>query len=142
MPIWILVADANRARVFKAVKKNGPLEEVEDFVHPASRLHEGDLVTDSGGSNRGPNGRHGVDNGDVHKREEAEQFARELAAELDRALRAGSFSRIYLVAPPRFLGLLRQSISPQLGEKVSGEIDKDLTQHTPQKIRELLPQYL
>ncbi|MGB5614970.1 MAG: host attachment protein, partial [Sedimenticolaceae bacterium] len=40
--IWVLVADASRARVFTADKPAGPLNEVEALSNPEARLHEGD----------------------------------------------------------------------------------------------------
>ncbi len=142
MAIWVLVADASRARLFKALKRNGPLEELRDWAHPESRLHEGDLVTDGDGSNQGPGGHHGVAADPVHKTAEAERFAIELARDLDRARSSGDFSRMYLVAPPRFLGLFRRHASGELLERLSEEIAKDLTTHSPEAIRRQLPQYL
>lgn len=142
MAIWVLVADASRARLFKAVKKKGPLEELRDWAHPESRLHEGDLVTDGDGTNQGPGGHHGVAADPVHKVAEAERFAIELAKELDTARANGNFSRLYLVAPPKFLGFFRKHASKELSEKVSGEVDKDLTMQSAEDIRKQLPEYL
>ena len=142
MAIWVLVADASRARLFRAVKRNGPLEELRDWAHPEARQHEGDLVTDDAGSRKGPAGRHGVASEPVHKAVEEERFAQDLVAELERARVNGDFSRLYIVASPRFLGLLRKQASKELLEKVSGEVDKDLTLQGPEDIRNQLPQYL
>ncbi len=142
MAIWVLAADASRARLFRALKKNGPLEELRDWAHPESRLHEGDLVTDSDGTNQGPGGHHGVSADPSHKVAEAERFALELAQALDKARTSGDFSRIYLVAPPKFLGLFRKHASEELLEKVSGTVDKELTTHSAEDIRKQLPEYL
>lgn len=142
MAIWVLVADAARARLFKAEKRNGPLAELRDWAHPESRLHEGDLVTDGDGTNQGPGGHHGVAADPVHKVAEAERFAIELAKELDAARTNGEFSRMYLVAPPKFLGFFRKHAAKELLEKISGEVDKDLTTHSADQIRQQLPQYL
>lgn len=142
MAIWVLVADAARARLFKAVKRNGPLEELRDWAHPESRLHEGDLVTDGDGTNQGPGGHHGVAADPVHKVAEAERFAIELAKDVDTSRANGEFSRIYLVAPPKFLGFFRKHASKELLDKVSGEVDKDLTTHAAEDIRKQLPEYL
>ncbi len=142
MSIWVLVADASRARLFKALKRNGPLEEVRDWAHPESRLHEGDLVTDGSGSNRGPGGRHGVSADPVHKPAEAGRFAHELVQDLEKARNGESFSRLYLVASPKVLGLLRKHASSGLLQRVSGEIAKDLTTCSVGEIRAQLPAHL
>ena len=142
MGIWVLVADAGRARLFKAVKRNGPLEELRDWVHPASRQHERDLVSDDDGSQRGPAGRHGVDSEPVHKLEEEERFAQELMGELEKAAKSGEFSRLYLVAAPKFLGMLRKHAPADLLDKVPEQIAKDLSAQDAAAIRKALPEYL
>ena len=53
MSIWVVTADASRARFFEAQAGGGPLQELQDLVHPGSRLHEHDLVSDSPGAGRG-----------------------------------------------------------------------------------------
>lgn len=142
MSIWVLVADAGRARLFKAVKRNGPLEELRDWVHPESRQHEGDLVSDDDGSQKGPAGKHGVGTESAHKLAEEERFAQELMRDLGKAGSKGEFSRLYLVAAPKFLGMLRKHAPGDLLEKVSGEVDKDLSTHDAAEIRKALPEYL
>jgi len=142
MSIWVLVADASRARLFKALKRNGPLEELRDWTHPESRLHEGDLVTDGDGSNSGPSGRYGVAADPVHKPAEAERFAHELVRDLEKARAEGAFSRIYLMASPKVLGMLHKYASTELLDRVSGEIAKDLTTHSAEDVRKQLPPHL
>jgi len=140
MPTWILVADNSRARIFVADKAKGPLEEIRTLASPEARLHEGDLVTDKGGRDRSPGGAgHGVNDGDAHKHENAERFAAQVCAELETARNAGDLRKLYVVAAPTFLGMLRQHQSPALRQLVAGEVDKNLSIQDPATIRKALP---
>ena len=53
-------------------------------------------------------------------------FARELAAKLGHARTQNDYDRLVLVAPPRFLGLLRSSIDGPTSQLIVGSLDKDL----------------
>jgi protein required for attachment to host cells len=142
MTIWVLVADASRARIFSADKPAGELREIRDLTHPEARLHEGDLVTDKGGRDRGVAGAHGVASDQSHKQEGADRFAADVCSELDAARGSGELSKLYVVAAPAFLGLLRKHQSASLKQLVAGELDKNLSTHDPAAIRKQLPEYL
>jgi protein required for attachment to host cells len=142
MTTWVLVADNSRARIFSADKPASPLQEIRDLAHPEARLHEGDLVTDKGGRDRGVGGAHGVGNEQAHKQEGADKFAAQVCSELDAARNSGEFSKIYVVAAPTFLGLLRKHQSAPLKQLVAGEVDKNLSVQDPASIRKHLPEYL
>ena len=48
--IWLLIANASRARIFEWVKgQGGHLREVADFVHPQSRMKGSELSSDRAG---------------------------------------------------------------------------------------------
>ena len=143
MTTWVVVADNSRARFFSAEKPASPLSEVMDLAHPESRLREGELVTDKSGRDRNPaRGAHGVGSEDTHKQEEAERFALMLCDELEKARNADRFHKLYIVAAPAFLGLLRKHQSPGVRQRIVQEIDKNLTTHDPTAIRSHLPKYL
>ncbi|MGF1547725.1 MAG: host attachment protein [Thiotrichales bacterium] len=144
MTVWIVVADAARARFLSADKPNAALVEVEDRVHSASRLHARDLVTE-----RAPRvhdshglGRHAIEPATDVKTLEAESFAREVSQHLEDSRSAGRYQKLYLIAAPQFLGQLRGSLSHGVKSLIAGETDKNLTQHTVAEIRAQLPQYL
>jgi protein required for attachment to host cells len=61
---------------------------------------------------------------DWHTQEE-ERFLRTLASRLDAAVNAGQTKSLILVAPPRALGVLRQTYSHTLRAALRAEIDKD-----------------
>jgi protein required for attachment to host cells len=142
MTTWVLVADNSRARIFSAEKAASALEEIKDLAHPEARLHEGDLVTDKSGRDQGPNGAHGVGEQQTHKLDSADKFAAEVCSELESARTSGSFKKLYIVAAPAFLGLLRKHQSGTLKQMVAGEIDKNISIKDPAAIRKHLPDYL
>ncbi len=74
----------------------------------------------------------------AHQRQ-AEIFAHGLSGELDKTRQGNNLHRTYLIAAPKFLGLLRNSLSTTL---LAGEINKDLVNHNIKDIRSQLPTHL
>ncbi|MBK1700532.1 host attachment protein [Thiococcus pfennigii] len=144
MPTWVLVADNSRARLFSAEKPASPLIEFRDLTSPEGRLHEGDLVTDKRGRDQNPASGtlHGLDPSTTRKQDAAERFAQQICEELDVARARAELSKLYVVAAPAFLGLLRRNQSNALRQTIAGEIDKNLTTQDPTTIRKHLPDYL
>lgn len=143
MTTWVLVADNSRARFFSVDKAASPLAEVRDLTYPEARLREGDLVTDKKGRDRNPGkGAHGVGSDASQKQEGAERFALIVCNELESARNSGSFRKLYVVAAPAFLGMLRKHQSPALRQLIAGEVDKNLSTQDPAVIRKYLPDYL
>jgi protein required for attachment to host cells len=141
--IWVVVADASRARIFSAEKPNSALEEVQTLTHPASRLHEGDLVAERQGRERNPGGGgHEGGHEQEAKEEEANRFAIEVNDVLEAARNANRFYKLYVVAAPSFLGLLRKQQSAPLKRLLAEEVSKNLSTLSPADIRKSLPEYL
>jgi len=144
MPVSVIVADASRARILSTRNSPGHLSEFEDLVHPESRLREQDLVADGSGSgsDSGGHGKHSMGHEKAARVREAETFAREICEQIDRQHRREKIHRIYLVAAPAFLGLLRARMSKQCASLVAGEVSKNLVTHSLQDIRAHLPKQL
>ncbi len=144
MTTWVLVADNARARFFAAEKAASPLSELRDLAYPEARLHEGDLVTDKGGRDRNSStgGAHGLGTESAHKHDGADRFAQQVCDELESARTGGQFEKLYVVAAPTFLGLLRKHQSAALRQLVAGEVDKNLSTKDPATIRKQLPDFL
>lgn len=144
MKYWIMVADAVRARFFETDAPKGTLNEREDRVHYAARLHGRELETDAPPrvhDSLGP-GRHAMEPSTDIREQETITFARELCRHLAEAREADQYQKLYLVAAPHFLGLLRSHLDKAVAEAVVGEIGKDLTQHSVADIRAHLPEFL
>ena len=144
MSICVVVADSSKARILLAENGRGALIDDRDFVHPESRLREQDLVSDGTGNetDSGGYGKHSMGHENAAHRKHAETFANELCGEIDKLRRNSDLHKIYLVASPKFLGLLRSSMSKQCTELLVGEINKDLVSHSIEDIRSHLPKLL
>ena len=141
--IWVTVADSCRARIFKAGTPSGPLEEIQTLAHPEARLHEGDLTTDrSGRDTNSSSGSHGFGTETQAKEEEAVRFASFVCNTLEANHQKGSFDKLYIVAAPAFLGLLRKHRSNNVKQVVVEELSKNLATSDPKTIRSHLPKYL
>lgn len=140
---WVVVADSSRARIFTAARNATPLEEIETLAHPAARLHKGDLVSDKAGRDHNPGSTsHDMGGKSDAKHEEAVRFANQLCDTLESARTAGRFGKLYIIASPAFLGIVRKQMSAALQKLVADEIPKELTRQTPADIRKQLPEYL
>jgi len=140
--IWVVAADASRARIFTADKPAGALNEIETLSNPEGRLHEGDLVSDRGGHAVGGSGGHAYSTENQAKQEAANRFAAEVCKHLEQGRNSHAFGKLYVMAAPHFLGLLRKHQSDGLRGLISDEIASDLTTQSPDRIRAQLPEYL
>jgi protein required for attachment to host cells len=144
MSVCVVVASSSKAKVLIAEDGHSPLVESAVYDHPQSRLREQDLVSDGSGSatDSGGFGKHSMGHEQAARHKQAGLFAQEIGAEIDKLRRKTNLRRIYLVAPPKFLGLLRGSISKQCLELLHGEVNKDLVTHSIEDIRSHLPKLL
>jgi protein required for attachment to host cells len=146
---WCLVCDASRAHLFRTKPPGRPYELIASFDHPEGRARVGDLVADANGrkpvgGSRGvgvvgsrPGGFHGRPGAEAEtdpRDVEAQKFARDLAATLERGLDAHAYEALVLVAPPRFLGMVKATVSGQVAKRVEETIDKDLAAMEPREI--------
>jgi len=143
-PVVVAVADSARARLFEADGPNAPLREVESLSNAEARLHEGDLVADTAGRMRDRpfEAGHSAFGGDSAKRHRAEDFAALACRSIARILRRSRARRLYLVAEPDFLGLLRQRMDPAVRRCVAGEVVKSIAGEPASRIRTVLPERL
>ena len=133
---WLVVANSAEARFFDIDFKKRTCEEIKQFTHSESRLHERELVSDRQGRAHDPAGNaiHAVEQRQSPQEHEAELFARLIAEQLSKALEAKAFKHLHLAAPPAFLGILRKSLDHNVYNALSKVIDKNLIGETPEKI--------
>lgn len=133
---WILVADSAKARLFSRNKKFSEIEELETLVHPESRLHRQDLVSDRPGQvqeSKTP-GESANEEPTDPKVAEAQQFARELTRHLREGRVAGKFHHLVLVADPKFLGMIRKSLDHDTKNCIVAEVNKSLVRESTEAI--------
>ncbi len=143
--IWVLAADNSRARIFETSTRKALEKEVQSIVHPASRQSAQDMLSDRPGRTVHPSSseqRKAYAPSTDPKKYEAQQFARSIGEIINKSALEKEFEKIYILAPPSFLGMLRTELSPQAREKIGTEIDKNVTQLKMEEIRQYLPDYL
>jgi len=142
--IMIIVANSSRARIFSTDSPSSPLQEIETISHPEGRMHEQDMLSDSPGkmSGAGKGSSHAFQDKTEPKQQEVIDFAKRISVYLESARTSEKIISLIIVAAPAFLGELRKHMSAELNEMVAFELDKNLTQHSIDDIRNHLPKYL
>lgn len=140
----VVAADSARARLFQAREPAAPLQEVAGLVNPEARLHEGDLVEDSAArrGTRPTQAKRSAHGGESARDHRAEDFAAAICEHAARELRERRADRLYLVADPEFLGLLRKRMDTSLSRRVAGTVAKSIAGKPPSDIRAALPSRL
>ena len=132
METCVIVADNARARIFASRDVLNHLAEQDDLIHSEARLANQDLVGDAAGKSRDQHG--SLDPATSPKEHEARDFAKLLAKHLKALHNEQNFKQLFLIAPPKFLGLLRKELHKPLDQLVERTIHKDLTTASVQDI--------
>jgi protein required for attachment to host cells len=128
---WVVVCDGRKALIlenagdskFPALRTIETHEQSDPPTHEQGTDHPG-RVHESLGTARSS-----VEQTDWH--DEAERaFLRNLIRHLDSAIGAGGPKHLFVVAPPRALGMLRSAYTPNVRRALRAEFDKDLV-HAP-----------
>lgn len=132
---WVVVANSALAKYYKVVKFP-KIEEISSLEHPESRLKDSELVSERPGRsfNRVGTGRHAYEPETDPKKYEAEKFAKMVGDKINEAYLSGQFSRLYLIASPTFLGLLRPYLHSKISATIVNEIPKDIVDHSAEEI--------
>ncbi|MFB1479172.1 host attachment protein [Corallococcus sp. RDP092CA] len=124
--LWILVANASRARLFATDAKAEKWDLIEQFQHDESRARSSDLFNQADNPNAGTlHGPVPENEPDGRRQLEHERFARELSAHLDRGVDTHAFDQLVIAAPPGFLGQLRRLLSTRVKQRVRLDLDAD-----------------
>ncbi|MCC5793386.1 MAG: host attachment protein [Chromatiales bacterium] len=138
---WVLVADSSAAHVYSGKHLRAPLKRIESMEHEASRQRGVELMSDAPGRvhNRFGPGRHSLDPREQIRSEEAQRFARDLAARLASAHHEGRFDRLVIMAAPAFLGVLRTVLAKPLLDVLVAEVPKNLVDHDVADVEAHIP---
>ena len=141
---WVLVADRGRARILSTgPASSGRFELIAQFEHPEGAMRMRDTVTDRQGYFGGRSGSLSAGQPTTDFRHQtAQEFAGELAEHLDKERNKGSFNCLILVAPPLFLGVLRDKLPSPLRQLVTEEFDRDYTALSDEEIAYLISRLL
>ncbi len=121
--LWVLVADEGVARLLRLPEEGGDLEDVTTLTDAAAHADKADLRRDAEGR-RGNSTTSSAGVDELHK--EAMDFSTRVARTLDDGYNNGDFTQLRIVAAPRFLGLLRKSLSANVSKLVIDETNVDV----------------
>ncbi|WP_223642012.1 host attachment protein [Corallococcus sp. EGB] len=138
--LWILVANASRARLFATDAKAEKWDLIEQFQHDESRARAADLLNQADNPNAGTlHGPVPENEPDGRRQLEHERFARELSARLDKGVDTHAFDQVVIAAPPGFLGLLRGLLSTRVKQRVRLDLDADYSNLPARELPERVP---
>ncbi len=130
---WILVADAARARLFETAKGDRKLVEIACYAHPDLR----GAPHDNPGrrlprrrKSTGPS-RYAIGPDTSRRDKRACQFAQSLTAALENGYSHHRYERLFLIAPPRLLCVLREGLGEPFAKGLAGEIGNNLVELSP-----------
>jgi protein required for attachment to host cells len=150
MNVRIVVADERQAQFFDAVTLKS-LTERGTLVNEAGGKKDIELETDrpgrryggtsgvSHGSGQVQGHHHGVTGEKSTVQHELTLFAKEVARRIDADRARNEFDKLVLVAGPKMLGLLRQSLPTPSQSLLAGEVSKDIVNQGQDAILRLLP---
>jgi protein required for attachment to host cells len=127
---WFVVADRSQARIYEQLGAAGNFRCVEVLQNPEGRLQPSEIEDDRPGraqDSHSPH-RHSYSREVSPTEQFAFQFASLIAHRLHAAHLEQHFSRLVLVAGPKFLGKLRGALFPSTARLVVGSLDKDLVE--------------
>jgi protein required for attachment to host cells len=127
---WIMVAHDAGARVFENDGPGKGLQLIEEIDHPEGRERDQDINADRPGrsfrKNSGDPRRAAMSRSEGPRERVVSDFARAMAEKLKQGRVENQYERLVLVAPPRFLGLLRSSLDVPTAQLLVGSLNKDL----------------
>lgn len=145
MRICLLVADAARARIYTYEQLHEPggphevMREECDLVDLARRQRPSELFSDGAGGDH--SGRHGY-SFDDHRQGHLDQldanFAKQIAADVERVMRDHGYHALIVVASSRMLGELRDSLESLRRRVTITELEKDFTKLATAELRDHL----
>lgn len=136
---WVVVCDGRKSIILQNrgddLFPNLRMKETAEHKSPPTHAQGSDAPGRSFAS-RGV-ARSAVEQTDWHDEDER-QFLVKVAGRLDAALTAGEVRRLFIIAPPRALGMIRQHYSLATRKAIVAEIDKDLTKTPIHEIEKLV----
>lgn len=126
MKQWVLVANSSFAEIYSGNMKE--IRSIHYFDFPDGRLKSGEILADRPGRGHESLG-HGrfalSTQTDVHLHE-IQIFAHQIVDVLKKAKAENAFERLIIIAPPQFLGELRQLMPDNINRCIHKEFKKDL----------------
>jgi protein required for attachment to host cells len=125
---WIFIAHRTRASILHALPHSlRPYPTLASYIHGEGRLLSQERDSDVSGRIQHPGGaRSTIEPHEDRWHVESRRFAKELTDILERDCQSGRFDRLFVIAPPVFLGVLRETWPLLLRDRIVSEVAEDL----------------
>lgn len=126
--IWVMVADAARARLYISDGHDVWPADEATFENPDAHGHSRDLISDRPGRSFESVGsaRHAEEPKHDPHRAAKTAFARRVAEYVEHGALTDEFDDLVMVAPPQMLGDLREALGQHAAARLIGTAAKDL----------------
>lgn len=125
---WVVTFDSNTCRLYDYDKKH--LQLIKEVTHPENKQKDSELIADRQGRYQAQ-GAHGTYSqaSDPHALK-IDNFAREIAKDLEHERSLNSFEKLILIAPSHMKGLLFKHLNTHVQDMIKSTLDKNLM-HVP-----------
>lgn len=135
---WVLIADQSVGKLFEIVGDNPQRPRLlMSFANPSAREKGHNVYTGKPGrffSTAGPV-RHAIGKKERYQEFSAHEFARAIGNALSHSLTRTSYDHLILAAGPKFLGMLRESLSRSVNKKILSAMNLELTHLSDRKLK-------
>ncbi len=139
--IWVVNTNSNMCHIYDYQKNPAQLILLKELNHPENRLKKSDFLTSDkpGHYQSDPSHAGGSFSQRTDPKEVAiDDFAREIARELNHGRTTNAYESLVLITPPHMNGLLLQHLDKHVKERVAHTIQKDLQHLTDKELLALL----
>lgn len=119
------------------------LKEIQTLIHSEGACRPQEVATDRPGRFVGWSGDRSAGYPEIDIRHiTAKEFAGAVADELERGRQENAFGKLIVIAPPLFLGALRNEFPDLLKRMIVAEIDRELVHASPAELSEYVQRAL
>jgi len=144
---WILAADGTRARFFESLDGK-EVHELDDMINAHGRDAKRDINTDREGSWHGGGTAGSKLAGHAYEKDvdplkhEETRFAQDIGEFLDKASMEHKFDKLCVIAPPEFMGRLRENMGQHARDAIKEELVKDITWFSEAEVEKYVQQHI
>jgi protein required for attachment to host cells len=123
----VINTNSNTCHIYHYDKHPAQLTLVKEINHPENKLKNSDMDSDRSGHYQGGQSSRGAysphtETKDIH----IDNFAREIAKEMNQERIKKDYDELIIIAPPRMCGLLFQHIDKHVKDLIINKIEKDI----------------
>lgn len=140
---WIIIANSNDCRIYEYQKKLNRLTLIKEINHPENKLKSKDLGTDRPGHYNSSTSARGSYSQPTELNEiNFENFARELAAGLDKERINHDFDELVVIMPAHMEGLFLRHLNKNVKELITKSLQKNIMHFSEPELLDYLHQNL